>query len=217
MNSSDILPNTSALCSLIPAAISAYGFIKGKYKGEWLPYYFLICIIAENNYFLLRNPLISSWIIVALVLAQLFLFTAHFQKILSFKNRKWLVAVGIVICLWLLFTDIKSNLHRPYFFPSNSIMATSVLIAVYCLSHYIQIFKNPTEESLFDQPNFIFSTGALLFFGASVFTNYYHDSSVIEHHVWLDELLWQIHAVLLILFYALSSIYLWKIKSMNLQ
>ena len=217
MKSADILPNISALSSLAPASVAIIGLLKGKYKGEWMPYYFILCLVPEYNYLIFRAPLLASWIIVGLILIQLFFFTAHYNNLIDLHKKRLLTGVAIGICLLLLAYDLSNSIGLPYFFPSNSITATSVLIAVFCLSHYVKIFRTPNEVSLFARPHFIFSTGALLFFGGSSLTNYYHNSNVIQRHEWLDELLWQFHAILLILFYSISSFYLWKIRSTNQQ
>lgn len=178
-----------------------------------MPFYFIFCLFPELNYFILHNPLVASWIIAILFCVQLILFPLHFHRVIQFKNIKIFTLPSIAICLFILIYDIKNALGHPHFFPSNAASAISIFIAAMCLIHYYTIFNKPSDTPLLLQPYFIFSTGAMLFFGGSALTNYYHSSNLIQHHEWLDELLWQFHAVLLILFYSISSLFLWKIRS----
>lgn len=178
-----------------------------------MPFYFVFCLLPELNYFILHKAIVASWIIVILFCVQLILFPLHFHRVIRSKNTKFLTLPLITICLSILIYDIRNAIGQPHFFPSNAASAISIFIAILCLIHYYNIFNKPSDKPLSQQPYFIFSTGALLFFGGSALTNYYHSSNLIAHHEWLDELLWQFHAVLLISYYIISSIFLWKIRS----
>lgn len=217
MNSSDILPNTSALFSIIPALIAAFGLFQKRYKGELMPYYFVFCLFPELNYFLLHKALVASWIIAVLMCVQSILFALHFQRVIASKKLYFFTIPITLLCLTILFYEVGNSLDHPHFFPSNTATAVSIFITALCLIHYYTIFQKPSETPLFQQPYFIFSTGALIFFGGSSLTNYYHNSNLIKHHEWIDELLWQFHAVLLISFYSISSVFLWKIRSTKTQ